>query len=41
MQLYSLFGRPCKDASVHLYNVLHYLKEREGIHLEVKARKVA
>ena len=41
MQLYSLFGRPCRDACVHLFKVLHNLQEQEGIHLEVKARKVA
>ena len=43
MQLYSLFGSPCRDACVHLFKVLHYLQEQEqeGMHLEVKARKVA
>jgi hypothetical protein len=45
MQLYSLFGSPCRDACVQLFKVLHYLQEQEqeqeGIHLEVKARKVA
>jgi hypothetical protein len=41
MQRYSLFGRPCRDACVHLFKVLHYLQEQEGIHLEVKGRKVA
>ena len=40
MQVYSLFGRSCRDACVHLLKVLHYLQEQEGIHLEVKARKV-
>jgi hypothetical protein len=45
MQLHSLFGRPCRDACVHLFKILHYLQEQEqeqeGIHLEVKARKGA
>jgi len=28
-------------SSYTLYAVIHYLQEQEGIHLEVKARKVA
>lgn len=28
MQLYSLFGRPCRDVCVHLFKVLHYLQEQ-------------
>lgn len=41
MQLYNLFGRPYRGACVHLFEVLYYLPEQEGTHLEVKARKVA
>jgi hypothetical protein len=37
MQRYSLFGRQCRDACVHLYKVLHYLQEREGIHRSLTA----
>ena len=38
MRMYGPKGNP--QAS-NLFAVIHYLQEQEGIHLEVKARKVA
>jgi hypothetical protein len=39
--LMRLFGPKGNPQAVNLFAVIGYLQEREGIHLEVKARKVA
>jgi hypothetical protein len=36
-----MFGPKGNPQASNLFAVLHYLQEQEGIHLEVKARKVA
>ncbi|ADJ29265.1 hypothetical protein [Nitrosococcus watsonii] len=36
-----MFGPKGNPQASNLFAVIHYLQEQEGIHLEVKARKVA
>jgi len=36
-----MFGPKGNPQACNLFAVIHYLQEQEGIHLEVKARKVA
>jgi hypothetical protein len=36
-----MFGPKGNSQASNLFAVIHYLQEQEGIHLEVKARKVA
>jgi hypothetical protein len=36
-----MFGPKVNPQASNLFAVIHYLQEQEGIHLEVKARKVA
>jgi len=36
-----MFGLKRNSQANNLFAVIHYLQEQEGIHLEVKARKVA
>ena len=39
--LMRMFGPKGNPQASNLFAVIHYLQEQEGIHLEVKARKVA
>ncbi|MBW9264973.1 MAG: transcriptional regulator [Candidatus Thiodiazotropha sp. (ex. Lucinisca nassula)] len=39
--LMRMFGPRGNPQASNLFAVIHYLQEQEGIHLEVKARKVA
>ena len=39
--LMRMFGPKGNSKAINLYAVIHYLQEQEGIHLEVKAPKVA
>jgi len=39
--LMRMFGPKGNPQASNLFAVIHYLREQEGIHLEVKARKVA
>ena len=39
--LMRMFGPKGNPQASDLFAVIHYLQEQEGIHLEVKARKVA
>ena len=39
--LMRMFGPKGNPQANNLFAVIHYLQEQEGIHLEVKARKVA
>ena len=39
--LMRMFGPKGNPQASNLFSVIHYLQEQEGIHLEVKARKVA
>ena len=39
--LLRMFGPKGNPQASNLFAVIHYLQEQEGIHLEVKARKVA
>jgi hypothetical protein len=39
--LLRMFGPKGHSQASNLFAVIHYLQEQEGIHLEVKARKVA
>jgi len=39
--LMRMFGQKGNLQASNLFAVIHYLQEQEGIHLEVKARKVA
>ena len=39
--LMRMFGRKGNPQASNLFAVIQYLQEQEGIHLEVKARKVA
>jgi len=39
--LMRMFGPKGNPQASNLFAVVHYLQEQEGIHLEVKARKVA
>jgi len=36
-----MFGLNWKPQASNLFAVIHHLQEQEGMHLEVKARKVA
>jgi DNA-binding phage protein len=39
--LMRMFGPKGNPQASNLFAVIHYLQEKEGIHLEIKARKVA
>ena len=39
--LMRMFGPKGNPQASNLFAVIHYLQEQEGIHLEVKARKIA
>ena len=39
--LMRMFGPKGNPQASNLFAVIHYLQEQEGIHMEVKARKVA
>ena len=39
--LMHMFGPKVNPQASNLFAVIHYLQEQEGIHLEIKARKVA
>lgn len=36
-----MFGSKVNPQASNLFAVIHYLQEQEGIHLQLKARKVA